>query len=541
MLGLPSSFDWRTQGKVTSVKNQGACGSCWAFGTVGVMESAILRAGGPTTDLSEQYLINCNNDGYSCNGGWWAHDYHKNKYISPQTQAGAVLESALPYKASNGSCSQAYSHPYRLTSWASIAGYSVPSVDQIKNAIYNYGPVAVAVCVGNAFQAYSGGVFSTNECSKVNHAVVLTGWDDSTQSWIMKNSWGTSWGESGYMRIRWGISQIGYAASYVIYNLPTPTPTPTRTPTPTNTFTPTYTPTPPLPPSPRLIAPRGIVNNTNTPNYQWYEVSNALEYYLEVYKNSTVKPLSTSVSPSYCTQGICTFPGVKLASGTYQFRVKARNQIGWGPNSAWQVFILSNTQPLLSSPKLIAPNGIIHTSTPTFQWNEVSGAAQYDLLATSALNGSTVVSQRVSSASCSDGICFLATASPLPKAMYSFKVRSVDDQGRIGPYSLPMYFRVNVASLSTPENTSVEQTATYRPLFKWSEVDGAMRYYLLVYQDNNGTYPLRTYVYAAQCANQICSYRSPKNLPSGNYRLKIKAYRGFESSPYSDWKTFIIP
>jgi len=160
---------------------------------VGAMEAAIKIQGGGDVNLSEQYLVSCNNSGWSCSGGWFAHDYHINRYISPQGEAGAVLESALPYTASNGSCGSAYSHPYKLASWYSIAGYSVPSVDQIKNAIYNYGPVSVALCAGGGFSSYTGGVFATNETSAcnggVNHAVVLTGWDDSTQSWVLRNSW----------------------------------------------------------------------------------------------------------------------------------------------------------------------------------------------------------------------------------------------------------------------------------------------------------------------------------------------------------------
>ena len=251
-VGLPTTFDWNSQGKVTSVRNQSSCGACWAFATVGVMEAAIKIAGGGDVDLSEQYLINCNNSGYDCTyGGWWAHDYHINRYVSPQTSAGAVLESALPYTAANGTCTQPYVHPYKLTSWYTIAGDStVASVDQIKNAIYNYGPVASAICVGTAFDNYTSGVFSTDETSScsgvgnVNHAIILTGWDDGTGTWILRNSWGPYWGESGYMHIKWGTSRVGYSANYVVYT-PASTATPggpTSTPTTVPTATPTTTP-----------------------------------------------------------------------------------------------------------------------------------------------------------------------------------------------------------------------------------------------------------------------------------------------------------
>lgn len=260
----PATFDWKAQGKLTSVRNQGSCGSCWAFGTVGAMESAILIQSGQSVDLSEQFLISCNNNGWSCNGGWWAHDYHKNTLAKLQSVPGAVLESDMPYTASDGTCRTIANHPYKLTNWYSIAGNTIPTVDQIKNAITNYGPVAAAVCVGPAFSSYQSGIFSTNETSScssgVNHAIVLTGWDDATQSWVLRNSWGSGWGEAGYMRIKWGISNVGYAANYVVYS-PSGTQTPTKTPTPvfspTSTNTRTQTPTSTITPTRTLLPPVG--------------------------------------------------------------------------------------------------------------------------------------------------------------------------------------------------------------------------------------------------------------------------------------------
>ncbi len=239
-VSYPATFDWKAQGKVTAVRDQGSCGSCWAFGTVGAMESAILIQSGQQVDLSEQFLVSCNGNNWSCNGGWWAHDYHKNTLANLQSISGAVLESDMPYTASNGTCRTIANHPYKLTNWYSIAGNTIPSVDLIKNAITTHGPVASAICVGPAFSSYRNGVFSTNEASScpsgVNHAIVLTGWDDTTQSWVLRNSWGAGWGEAGYMRIKWGISNVGYAANYVVYNASS-TPTPGG-PTPTSTATP---------------------------------------------------------------------------------------------------------------------------------------------------------------------------------------------------------------------------------------------------------------------------------------------------------------
>jgi hypothetical protein len=105
--------------------------------------------------------------------------------------------------------------------------YGIPSVDAIKNAIYTYGPITAGICAGSAMSAYRGGIFSTDECAQtgINHGIALVGWNDAENTWVLRNSWGTGWGESamsggekGYMRIVRGTSQVGYAASYITYS-----------------------------------------------------------------------------------------------------------------------------------------------------------------------------------------------------------------------------------------------------------------------------------------------------------------------------------
>lgn len=224
--GLPGVFDWRSSGKVTPIKNQSPCGACWSFSTNGAMESSLLIHGKGTQNLSEQYLFDCDNAGYTCNSGGWpevASEYLKvgGTYKSPQTTSGAVLETAKPWLNGNGTCPIAYAHPYKITGWGYVTGarYGNPTETQLKNAILTYGPVAVEVCAGSVFQAYTGGIYATNESSTcpnnwINHSVMLIGWNDTENTWIMKNSWGTGWGESGYMRIRRGMSKIGFDAVY---------------------------------------------------------------------------------------------------------------------------------------------------------------------------------------------------------------------------------------------------------------------------------------------------------------------------------------
>jgi len=233
---LPSSLDWRTSGIVPAIRDQGGCGSCWAFATVGSMESTIAKAGGGLQDLSEQFLNDCNYQGWNCEtGGDTAHAYHYNTLARNQSQIGAVLESSDPYKGYDSTCKR-YSHPYSLSGWSYVpAGgndYSTPTVDQIKTAILTYGPVTTSVCADDGWFNYTGGyvynppvgTWSSNCGSgQTNHMVVLEGWNDSTQSWIVRNSWGSDWGESGYMRIKYDptytTSRIGEDTSWVTMQL----------------------------------------------------------------------------------------------------------------------------------------------------------------------------------------------------------------------------------------------------------------------------------------------------------------------------------
>jgi C1A family cysteine protease len=225
---LPSSFDWREQNGCTPIKNQGHCGSCWAFATIGALECNIKIRDGATVALSEQWLVNCSQDidedtglKWGCGGGWWAHDYFTGAKKDPCGGSGAVLTDASPYTASDGECGCPYSHVYAMDSWAYIgAEDDIAPTEAIKQAIYNYGPVCVGVFVGNPFAAYTGGVFNVDDVQEPNHAVLLVGWDDSQGSegvWILRNSWASDWGEDGYMRIEYGVSNVGYAACFVDY------------------------------------------------------------------------------------------------------------------------------------------------------------------------------------------------------------------------------------------------------------------------------------------------------------------------------------
>jgi len=219
---LPAAFDWRDiPGGLPPIRNQGGCGSCWAFGTVGPLECNIKIKDSIDVNLSEQWLLSCNHDDWDCAGGWFAHSYHSYKKDAC-FGLGAVMEADFPYVAYQLPCGCPYEHPYRIPGWAYIGSQSsIPSIDAMKQAILDHGPIAVSVHANSGMQAYNGGIF--NECSngEINHAVVLVGWDDDQGDagiWIMRNSWGSWWGEGGYMRIPYGCSMIGYAANYIVYN-----------------------------------------------------------------------------------------------------------------------------------------------------------------------------------------------------------------------------------------------------------------------------------------------------------------------------------
>jgi len=213
VMALPSAYT----GYCGTVRNQGSCGSCWAFGIIGQIEAQWRKVVGSYYNFSEQYLLDCNSYGYSCNGGWFTafNDCKYPKYFK--------WESCYPYVGYKKSCTASSScNADYISSWYYVGtSYSVPSVSAIKQKIYDEGAVAAAVYVDYYFQYYSSGCFSRNSNGSVNHAIVLCGWDDSRCSgygaWKLKNSWGTGWGENGYMWIKYGCQRVGYAACYANY------------------------------------------------------------------------------------------------------------------------------------------------------------------------------------------------------------------------------------------------------------------------------------------------------------------------------------
>lgn len=221
---LPTEIDWRTEGAVTPVKNQGECGSCWAFSSTGALESAHFRLTNELVSLSEQQLVDCsgkfNNEG--CNGGLMDNAF---EYV--KSEGGLDTEESYPYKAKQGKCQ------FKKDKIGSTcSGYvDIPTGDEkaLEEAVATYGAVSVAIDVTeDKFMFYKSGVFVDKTCSnkedELNHGVLVVGYgtDNSTKSaqhdfWIVKNSWGSRWGEQGYIRMARNhdnMCGISTAASY---------------------------------------------------------------------------------------------------------------------------------------------------------------------------------------------------------------------------------------------------------------------------------------------------------------------------------------
>ncbi len=212
----PSMDAWSWKEYVEEPRSQGACGSCWAFATLTVFEAAERIVNNIGLDFSEQHIVDCarakgfsggEEDAGSCAGGYMhmVFDYLEER--------GAALEDAVPYQANELTCDPSKATDHKVAAWGFVDQYAkVPSPAKLKESICKYGPAAVAVHVNESFKMYAGGVYDEDVDAQVDHAVVIVGWDDLRGAWLMRNSWGTWWGEDGYMWIKYGANNIGSQA-----------------------------------------------------------------------------------------------------------------------------------------------------------------------------------------------------------------------------------------------------------------------------------------------------------------------------------------
>lgn len=215
-LTVPDTVDWRTKGYVTPVKNQGQCGSCWAFSSTGSLEGQNFKKTGQLISLSEQNLVDCSRGfgNAGCNGGWMSNAF---KYIA--SQGGIDTEGAYPYQGIDAQCR------FKTSGiGAKCTGYLSPTPgdeNALMAAVATVGPVSVAIDANHqSFFQYRGGLYNEPACTaNVDHAVLVVGYGtyQGQPYWLVKNSWGTSWGDGGYVMMSRNRSNQCAIASYAIY------------------------------------------------------------------------------------------------------------------------------------------------------------------------------------------------------------------------------------------------------------------------------------------------------------------------------------
>jgi len=196
---LPDSIDWRSAGYVTPVKNQGQCGSCWAFSAVVTMEGAHFNKTGDLVSLSEQQLVDCVGKDHGCNGGL---PFDAIRYVIHSH--GIDTEESYPYSAKQGEC-----HFNKSDIGATVRHVvRLPSGDEdaLQNAVATIGPISVGIDASQpSFQLYKHGVYKAHHCSstQLDHGVAVVGYgtENGHDYYLVKNSWGASWGEEGYIKM----------------------------------------------------------------------------------------------------------------------------------------------------------------------------------------------------------------------------------------------------------------------------------------------------------------------------------------------------
>lgn len=215
-----SSFNWRDLNMISQPQDQGGCGSCWAFSAAATYDASYRIRNQLPVSVSQQHILNCavDQDGSkagTCDGGWY------DPVFRWMYSTGAARSDELPYQQSVQTCMATPKGTFRAVSSGYVtAKFAIPLPREIKQSVCRYGAVSVAIEATTAFQAYTGGYFNERSDGQINHAVTIVGWDDNAGGageggWLVKNSWGIDWGDSGFIWVDYRSNKIGYAATWV--------------------------------------------------------------------------------------------------------------------------------------------------------------------------------------------------------------------------------------------------------------------------------------------------------------------------------------
>jgi len=210
-VAVPDTFDWKAQGKITAVKDQGQCGSCWAFSVTENIESVWMIAKSLTAaqmePLAPQQIVDCDNSDGGCNGGDPPTAY---EYVI--SAGGMEPEKDYPYRAEDETCRFKKADVY-----ATISGWKYATKTkneaEMKEAVATVSPLSICVDA-EPWQSYSSGIMTARQCgNSLDHCVQIQGYDTSasTPYWLVRNSWGADWGEKGYIRLAYGTNTCGLA------------------------------------------------------------------------------------------------------------------------------------------------------------------------------------------------------------------------------------------------------------------------------------------------------------------------------------------
>lgn len=214
----PSTWDWRDHNAVNSIKDQGSCGSCWSFSATSAVESAHAIASGSLKSFAEQTLVDCDTNSHGCNGG------DKVGGMAFYESHNTILENNYPYTARTGTC-QYSSKTHTSVNVSKVVAGGVDAPDTMRSAVAK-APNAVSIQADQpVFQSYSSGIFNSAACgTQHDHATIVVGYgeENGTEYWIMRNSWGASWGEGGYMRMEIqdgkGVCGVQMSPHYAVAN-----------------------------------------------------------------------------------------------------------------------------------------------------------------------------------------------------------------------------------------------------------------------------------------------------------------------------------